>query len=620
MSRDGAELDRYGLRRRDRSDDPTLFTRLAQSSRALRLLVATTFRADLRDAVGSTVLEVFGGVAYAVSALWLKVLADAVVRRDAHSATAAALGMAAFQGVNWLGQAFGTRMRITLMERVGFAFDAQIATLTSALPGLEHTERPDYQDRLILLREAQGLLGGGANALVNLANALLRGVSAVVVLTTIHPLLILLPVFAIPQLIAQAAAQRWARRGDDESAPHRRRALHLYGLGLHEPAGRELRIFGLENEVSARLAVAWRAGAAPLVQARIRAAIANAAASAIFATGFVGAVVLVVRRAATGRATPGDALLTMALAGQVSQYVGAVVGSIANLQRMLRETARLVWLIDYSHDEWARHVGVSEPGAALSSGITLEGVSFRYPGTDRWILRDLDLHLPAGCVIALVGENGAGKTTLVKLLCRFYDPSEGSIRIDGVEMRELGVDRWRARLAAGFQDFCRFELIARDTVGLGDLGRLDDDQAVRSALARAGASEVAAVLPSGLNTQLGARWEGGVDLSGGQWQKLALGRTLMRDVPLVLVLDEPTASLDAPTEHELFERLATASRAHPANRVTVIVSHRFSTVRMADHIVVIAGGGILEQGGHDELMAHGGLYADLYDLQARAYE
>ena len=402
--------------------------------------------------------------------------------------------MAGFQGVNWLGQAFGTRMRITLSERVGFAFDAQIASLTSSLPGLEHTERPDYQDRLILLREAQGLLGRGANALVNVGNSILRGVAAVGVLATVHPLLVLLPMFAIPQLIAQAASQRWARRADDESAPHRRRALHLYGLGLHEPAGREIRVFGLEDEVRRRLGVAWRAGAAPLVRAGIRASIATAAASAVFAIGFVGAVVFVVRRAATGQATPGDALLTMALAAQVSQHVGNLVWSIGALQRMLREMGRLVWLKDYSRDESARHHGARVASSSLGAGIELEGASFRYPGTERFVLRDVRLRLPAGAVVALVGENGAGKTTLVKLLCRFYDPTEGRVLVNGTDMRELAVESWREQIGAGFQDFCRFELLAREAVGLGDLPRVDDDGAVRTALGRAGAGTVVTAL------------------------------------------------------------------------------------------------------------------------------
>jgi ATP-binding cassette subfamily B protein len=223
-------------------------------------------------------------------------------------------------------------------------------------------------------------------------------------------------------------------------------------------------------------------------------------------------------------------------------------------------------------------------------------------------------------VVAIVGENGAGKTTLVKLLCRFYEPTTGRILVDGHELASIAADEWRARLAGAFQDFFRYELFVRETVGLGDLVRMDEVPALRTAIERGGADDVVERLPKGLETQLGPTWEDGVELSFGQWQKLALARGFMRDDPLLLVLDEPTAALDAETEHALFERFAAASReAQDDGRVTVLVSHRFSTVRMADLIVVLDGAHVVERGSHDELMARDGLYAELYGIQARAY-
>jgi ATP-binding cassette subfamily B protein len=263
----------------------------------------------------------------------------------------------------------------------------------------------------------------------------------------------------------------------------------------------------------------------------------------------------------------------------------------------------------------------------LTDGILLERVSFAYPGTDRLVLDGVDLRLPAGSVVAIVGENGAGKTTLVKLLCKLYEPTAGRILVDGAPLAGMPADGWRSRLAGAFQDFFRFEFRARHSVGLGDLPRLDDEPAVFAAVARAGADDVVARLPAGLETQLGRTWPEGVEVSFGQWQKLALARGFMRDEPLLLVLDEPTAALDAETEHALFERYAAAARGDgkrsrdgtAEGRITILVSHRFSTVRMADLIVVLDGSRVAQVGTHDNLMARGGPYAELYGIQAAAY-
>jgi len=236
------------------------------------------------------------------------------------------------------------------------------------------------------------------------------------------------------------------------------------------------------------------------------------------------------------------------------------------------------------------------------------------------------LDLPAGSVVAVVGENGAGKSTLVKLLAKMYEPTSGRIYIDDVDLARVPADAWRQRLAGAFQDFFRFEFRARHTVGVGDVPRMDDQPAVVTAVGRAGADDVVVRLSAGLETQLGPTWPGGVEVSFGQWQKLALARGFMREDPLVLALDEPTAALDAETEHALFERYAAMtrgeageSRSAKAGRITILVSHRFSTVRMADLIVVLDGSKVVEVGTHEELMARRGQYAELYSIQAAAY-
>jgi ATP-binding cassette subfamily B protein len=300
--------------------------------------------------------------------------------------------------------------------------------------------------------------------------------------------------------------------------------------------------------------------------------------------------------------------------------VGAAVGELGFMRGIwLDSSKRLTWLEDYAASK-ARTADAPVP-AILQNGITFEHVSFAYPGSDRDALTDVNLELPAGAVIALVGENGAGKSTLVKLLADMYTPTSGRILIDGVDLARLSPTEWRERLAGAFQDFYRFELLAQAAVGVGDHPRIEERPAVEAAVGRAGAGDVVDQLAAGLDTQLGPNWDGGVDVSFGQWQKLALSRGFMRDEPLLLVLDEPTAALDAETEHSLFERFADAAhRTDDANgRVTILVSHRFSTVRMADLIVVLDGARVVEVGTHDDLMQRNGQYAELYSIQAAAY-
>ena len=338
------------------------------------------------------------------------------------------------------------------------------------------------------------------------------------------------------------------------------------------------------------------------------------------AAAYVGAVVFV----SSGLQAPASSVLLVLAAGaRLSAYIGATVGELGFLTGFWMYGAqRLAWLEDYAATV-AASADLPVP-VRLTRGIRFDHVSFAYPGTDQLVLDDVNLTLPAGAVVAVVGENGAGKTTLVKLLAKMYEPKSGSILIDDTPLARVRADEWRSGLAGAFQDFFRFEFRARQTVGVGDMPRLDDAPAVMTAVGRAGAHEVLVKLTAGLETQLGPTWPGGVDVSFGQWQKLALARGFMRDGPLVLVLDEPTAALDAETEHALFERYAAAMRGNGAGRdgngrVTILVSHRFSTVRMADLIVVLDGSHVVEVGSHEELIAKGGQYRELYGIQAAAY-
>jgi ATP-binding cassette subfamily B protein len=278
----------------------------------------------------------------------------------------------------------------------------------------------------------------------------------------------------------------------------------------------------------------------------------------------------------------------------------------------------LAWLEDYAAS-LVEHRDAQVP-ERLREGIRMEDVSFAYPGTGRVVLENVNIRLDPGSVVAIVGENGAGKTTLVKLLCDLYRPTSGQILIDGVDLASMRPDAWRTRLSGAFQDFFKFEFRVRHSVGVGDVPRVDDLAAIGAAIERAGADSVVEQFTSGLETQLGPSWPAGVEISFGQWQKLALARGFMRDDPLLLVLDEPTAALDAETEHALFERYAAAAREPDgASRITILVSHRFSTVRMADFIIVLDGAHVVESGTHEKLMTQGGRYAELYRIQAAAY-
>jgi ATP-binding cassette, subfamily B, bacterial len=510
----------------------------------------------------------------------------------------------------------------TFRDKVTIGLQSHVAGLMASIGTVAHQERPDYLDRLSVLRDQVFMLDHMYMSLFATCGWILRLAVTLALLASIHPVLTLLALFALPAVVTSTWRPAVERRAYERGAQPSRLARHLFDVATTAPPGKEVRVTGIGGRLVSERRLAWAAGNRPVAAARWTSAAWHAAAWAVFGAGFVGAIAFV----ASGLGAPaGDVLLALAAGSRLSFYVGATVGELGFLRGVwLDASQRLAWLEDYAA---AITAAADQPAPArIADAIRLEHVSFAYPGSDRLVLDDVSLTLPAGRVIAIVGENGAGKSTLVKLLAKMYEPTGGRILIDGTDLARVSPTSWRARLAGAFQDFFRFELLVRQTVGLGDLPRLDDEPAVAAAVARAGADDVVVNLKAGLATQLGPSWPGGVDVSFGQWQKLALARGFMRDRPLLLVLDEPTAALDAETEHALFERYASVARGDANSvdrhdgRITLLVSHRFSTVRMADLIVVLQGSRVAEVGTHDALMAAGGPYAELYAIQAAAYK
>lgn len=592
---------------------------MRETIRALRLIVTSALRADWRRAL-ATLIEPLGQAAQPLLGLWLALLVDGAARRDGLLVAGGVTGIAFSESLTYVGELYGSSIRLALSEAVGHAFDREIAELASSLPGLEHHERAEYRDRLELLRQSQAVLGRSLNSCIATSNAVVTAAVILGLLASADPLFLAMGLLGIPSAWIAKVFQRWMKRAEEASAEPRRLAHDLRLLLFDRRAAADIRVANAEAELIERHRAAWIASQRPILRVRSLQRLNSTAEQVLFMLAYAGVVGLTLWRAVHGHGSAGQVALVAVVGAQVQQRVIAPIWSVANLGTHLRSAGRLLWLRDYAAEQSGASRGDARAPSYLREGLTLEHAGFRYPGSDTWAVRDITCRIPAGSVVALVGENGAGKTSLVKLLCRFYDPTEGRILVDGIPLSSIEHESWRARLTVAFQDFCRFELVAGHSVGIGRLPLQSDDEAALGALERAGAASVVDALPAGLATQLGAGWDGGVDLSVGQWQKLALGRALMREQPLLAFFDEPTASLDATTEHTLFERYAEQARAGRARgAITVLVSHRFSTVRIADIILVLDQGHLVEAGTHNELVARDGQYARLYDLQARSY-
>lgn len=519
-------------------------------------------------------------------------------------------------------QGMFTLLQFDLADRIVQEMDRRLMTISASAAGLDHLERSEFADKLKLVRD-RTYIPNQVLYMFNLISYVIIGlIASIMLLGLIHPFLAVLPFLALPSAWFEYRSHKKHMKRHDETAPEDRLAQHFVELATGIKAAKEIRLFGLGPHLLREHKILTDNYIRKLFRDRVKRSGVGFLSAFMYGTTLAGSIAFLGWLALRGRASIGEVAMGV-------QIIRMAIGRVEMGAEMVTWTAELafvgeryLWLFDYESDvKHASRDRLVAPPSVITRGITLEDVRFTYPGMDDPILKGVSLFIPAGATIAVVGENGAGKSTLVKLMCRFYDPTEGRITVDGVDLKDIDLDKWRANSAVSFQDFVKYQLIAREAVGVGELEANFNGAAIAAAARQAGATSVINKLPDGIDTQLGRDFEGGIELSEGEWQRVALARGSMRTKPALLILDEPTASLDARAEHEVFERFAEMARPesgpHP---VAILVSHRFSTVRMADLIVVLHDGTIDELGSHDELMDKGGRYAELFTLQASRYD
>jgi ATP-binding cassette subfamily B protein len=600
---------------------------LAGRVSTLRHLLVLSWRVDRTATAVNWLLRILVAVtptAVGLAQRW--VVDDARVHgTSAGLATWARLGPAVLFGalaamMLTIGGRMQGNLRAGLVSKMDLELTGEVMADVASIPGVEHLERADYLNRVFLAVKGTNALAGYAWSVVEGATALISLTLSGVLLAQIDPLLLGLVATTLPVLAFGNRAQAWSRAAHEADAEITRLELHLHELCLSPSAAKEVRIAGSGPELSRRATALWEEATRHQRRAQVRGAALQAAGWTLYVAGLGAGIALVVHRVLAGQAAIGALVMVLTLAAQLRLQLFLLQSSTERIGEAGQVAEHYAWLRDYAAPAANSAIDGQAPPLRLIGGVTLDDVAFTYPGTTTPVLHSITAHFPPGSVVGLVGVNGAGKTTLVKLLTGLYQPTSGRLTVDGTPLSAIAPKAWASASSGVFQDFAKFELPVYQTIGVGDLPHIEDRATVEAAVARAGAEATVARLDDGLDTQLG-RIFGGAELSHGQWQRLALARGQMRTAPLLLVLDEPTAALDPQAEHELFEAFARQSRAAAAatGAVTVLVSHRFSTVSMADHVLVLADGTILESGTHAQLMAAGGRYAELYAAQAAAY-
>ena len=590
-----------------------VFTRLADSFRHVPRTFALVWRSSRAITIALAIGTLFSAL-LPVAIAWVgKELIDAVVAQDTHGAWRwVIVELSLFGTLQVTGRAQGL---VTSLLAARLSVDVNTRILEKAITlELRHFEDGDFYDQLTRARrEASGRPLSVVLSTFRLVQDSigLTGYSALLV--GFSPLAAgLLLVAALPAMGAEVRFSGQAFRLRNWRSPERRQLAYLeYVLATDEHA-KEVQLFGLGDHLLDRYkSTGKRLYLEDAALARRRAAWAGGL-SLISTGAFYAVYAWLVLETARGHLSLGRMTL---YAAAFRQGQGAFQGLLGSLGSMYEDNLYMTNLWSYLAIPTTAPAMLDAPRERDEQGIRFEDVGFRYPGKDAWALRHVSLFLPGGTSLALVGENGAGKTTFIKLLSRLYEPTEGRILLDGRDLRAIPLDELRRRIGVVFQDFNQYHFSAKDNVGLGSVTHLEELPRVERAIDQGGARPAVDALPQGLQTQLGKWFREGTELSGGQWQAIALSRGFMREEADVLVLDEPTAALDAEAEHRVFERF----RKLTQGRTTILISHRFPTVRMADRILVLSHGEIVEGGSHDELVAKGGRYAELFRLQARGY-
>lgn len=523
-----------------------------------------------------------------------------------------ALGIAlGGQLLNSVAQLLQELLRDLLGRRINLLIIEKAITLD-----LSYYENPEFYD---MLQRAQQEAGHRPLAMLqqifSLGRGLLTLASFVILLVSFSPWLVLAVIgTGLPAFFVQSAYGRANFTLQSQRALAWRRLIYLGFLLTDQSFAKEIKLFGLAPTLLKRYKQLYQRFYEENRGLAVKRAVGNALLQGVALLAYFGGYVAVMVRTIAGYLTLGDLTLYSAILMQAQSTVNTIMFGLADLYEQNLFITNLFAFLSLEPHIPSNGSGKLAP-ETLRSGIDLQNVTFQYPGAARPVLREINLKIAPGEKVALVGENGAGKTTLIKLLARLYDPSEGKITLDGVDLREVNVASLHSRVGVIFQDFVRYPFSGRENIGFGQIEALEDEPRIEAAARKSGAHEVLAGLPQGYDTILGRRFDDqGPDLSYGQWQKIALARAYVRNAPL-LILDEPTASLDAKAEYEVFKHFKELA----ADRTVILISHRFSTVRMADRIVVLEEGRIVEQGTHDALMNAGGLYAAMFNMQAEGY-